>query len=158
MCNNSIKRTSLCFHKVRHTQRHPLEFHILLLAPWTHPKEYCSVGKVTNTVCVCLLIITFLTKTYPGTWIFCARSICSHVIRRGCTELIVHTNLIKETAESVHANIKVLINKKGKTDRSRGNVNLLWSFSSQTVKMWSNLKIWHARPSIWPNLWWPASK
>lgn len=141
MCNNSIKHTSPCFHKVRHTQRHPLEFHILLLAPWTHPKEYCSVKEVTNTVCVCLLIITFLTKTYPAIWGLFAESICSHVIRRGCTEfeggdrktIKIRLNLyfhslpkkcmltitvklklvIKETAAFAHGNIKVLINKKG---------------------------------------------
>lgn len=35
ICNNSIKLTSLCFHRVRHTPtQHPLEFYILLI--FTH--------------------------------------------------------------------------------------------------------------------------
>lgn len=38
-CNNSIKLTFLCFHKVRHTQGHPLEF-------LTHSKKTNIAVKV----------------------------------------------------------------------------------------------------------------
>lgn len=67
MCNNSIKLTSLCFHKVRYTERHPLEFHILfLLALHPFQKIICAV-KVTATVCVYCVIIEHFQGTSSST-------------------------------------------------------------------------------------------
>jgi len=54
MCNNSIKLTSLCFHKVRYTQRHPLEFHILLLFT-LHPFQRIILCGQGYNHCLCLL-------------------------------------------------------------------------------------------------------
>lgn len=54
MCNNSIKLTSLCFHKVRYTERHPLEFHILLLLT-LHPFQKNNLCGQGYSHCLCLL-------------------------------------------------------------------------------------------------------
>lgn len=59
-CNNSIKLTSLCFHRARYTQRHPLEFHIIPLFT-LHPLQGIIL-RVTTTVCVARLI----TWTFQG--------------------------------------------------------------------------------------------
>lgn len=66
-CNNSIKLTSLCFHKVRYTVRHPLEFHTLLLLT-LHPfQKIIHVAKVTATVCVYCVIIEHFQGTSSST-------------------------------------------------------------------------------------------
>lgn len=62
-CNNSIKLTFLCFHKVRHTQGHPLEF-------LTHSEKTNIAVRVRTAVRVCCVITKRVQAGLPPLWRF----------------------------------------------------------------------------------------